>query len=140
MGDSRLSQPVLEPVDFLIITALPEERDALLDILGSYNRIQLDGRPTYYLSAVPAYGRNGDYRVAVTMLSQMGNVHAAQHTSQAIKDLSPDHVLVVGIAGGVKGKVGLGDVIVATNVLYYEQAKQCGHVSKRSLYIVTVEG
>lgn len=124
MGDIRLSQPVSEPVDFLIITALPEERNALLDILGSFDRVQLDRCPTYYLSAVPAYGRDGDYRVAVTMLSQVGNVQAAQHTSQAIKDLNPDYVLMVGIAGGVKGKVGLGDVVVATQVLYYEQAKQ----------------
>jgi nucleoside phosphorylase len=84
-----------------------------------------NGCPTYYLSTIPAYGRDGNYTVAVTMLSQMGNVEAAQHTSQAIKDLNPDYVLMIGIAGGVQGKVGLGDVVIATQVWYYEQAKQC---------------
>lgn len=111
-------------VDFLIITALPEERDAILRQLGDYSKFQADGSPTYYKSSVSAYPRDDSYEVAVTMLNQMGNVEAAHHTSQAIRDLDPACVLMVGISGGIKGEVELGDVIVANQVLYYEQVKQ----------------
>lgn len=111
-------------VDFLVITALPVERDALLRILASPAKLQPNGCPTYYLSTIPAYGRDGSYRVAVTMLNQMGNVEAARHAAQAITDLTPAYVFMVGIAGGVSGRVRLGDAVVATEILYYEVAKQ----------------
>jgi nucleoside phosphorylase len=110
-------------IDFLIVTALPEERDALLALLEPVQKIWQEGSPTYYRAEIPAYAQDGKYHVAVTMLNDMGNVEAAQHTTQAIHDLGPDYVLVVGIAGGVRGKVRLGDVIVARQVIYYEQAK-----------------
>jgi nucleoside phosphorylase len=111
------------PVDFLIITALPEERDAVLDLLAPHQKVQRTGSPTYYRATIPGYAQDSVYAVAVTMLTQMGNVEAAQHTTQAIQDLAPDYILMVGIAGGVKQAVRLGDVIVAEQVLYYEPGK-----------------
>ncbi len=108
----------------MIITALPEERDAVLSQLDGPEKIQLEGSPTYYRATVPAFSHSAGYDVAVTMLSHMGNIEAAQHTFRAIEDLHPDYVLMVGIAGGVKGQVRLGDVVVSKQVLYYEQAKQ----------------
>lgn len=124
MSDNGLCQSIPEFIDFLVITALPVERNALLRLLVSPAKIQTNGCPTYYLSTVPAYGRDGSYRVAVTMLSQIGNVEAARRTVQAINDLNPDYILMVGIAGGVPSRVGLGDVVVATEILYYELAKR----------------
>lgn len=121
-----MSQPnsQVEPlVDFLIITALKEERDAVLNLLDSPRKIQRDGAPTYHIASVPAYAQDGSYEVAVTMLNDMGNVEAAQHATRALHDLTPDYVLMVGIAGGVRGKVKLGDIIVARQVWYYEPAK-----------------
>jgi nucleoside phosphorylase len=53
----------------------------------------------------------------------MGNVGAGIHATQAISELNPVCVLMVGIAAGIRGQVSLGDVIVSTQVLYYEQAK-----------------
>lgn len=117
-------QLVPKSVDFLAITALPIERDALLRLLVSPTKVQIHGYPTYYFSAIPAYTRDSSYCIAVTMLSQMGNVGAARHTAQAIDKLNPDHVFMVGVAGGVPNRVRLGDVIVATEILYYELAKQ----------------
>lgn len=121
-----MSQPKLQQstaVDFLIITALREERDAVLGMLDSPRKIQREGAPTYYLASVRAYAQDGSYEVAVTMLNDMGNVEAAQHATRVLQDLAPDYILMVGIAGGVRGKVKLGDVIVARQVWYYEPAK-----------------
>src|SRR6266508_263489 len=118
-----VSAASVSAIDFLIVTALPEERDALLALLDSVQKIWNEGSPTYYRAKIPAYATDGEYQVVVTMLNDMGNVEAAQHTTQAIHDLGPDYVLMVGIAGGVRGKVQLGDVIVARQVIYYEHAK-----------------
>ncbi len=121
---TNASQHDISPVDFLIITALAKERDAVLAQLDTPRKIQRHGSPTYYRATIPAYAEEGVYEVAVTMLSQMGNVEATQHTLRAIQDLSPDYVLMVGIAGGVEGSVRLGDVVINTQVIYYEQVKQ----------------
>jgi nucleoside phosphorylase len=123
MSDLSASQ-YIEPVDFLIITALQVEREAILNNRRDVKKIQNEGSPTYYIFTLPAYRYNEDYRVAVTMLSQMGNVASSTHASKAINDLRPDYILMVGIAGGIKGKVSLGDVVIASQVLYYEQGKR----------------
>lgn len=92
--------------------------------LGRTRKIQSDGIPTYYLGSVKPYVRKGMYRVAVTMLSHMGNVESAQRTTQLIQHLQPANVFMVGIAAGFKFKVKLGDVLVADQVFYYEEQKQ----------------
>jgi nucleoside phosphorylase len=121
MPSRHTSRPI-ESVDFLIVTALPVERDAVLRLLES-EPLQQEGSPTYYLATIQAAAHDGTYTVAVTMLPEMGNIEAAQRTGQAIYDLAPAYVLMVGIAGGVQGRVNLGDVIVSTQIVYYEPAK-----------------
>jgi nucleoside phosphorylase len=109
-------------VDVLIVTALPEEKKAILRLLEKLGSVQAIEYPLFYICTLP--GRNGEYRIAVTQLIQMGNVEASIHATQAIDKLNPACVLMVGIAAGIKDRVSLGDVIVSTQVLYYEQAKQ----------------
>ena len=110
-------------VDFLIVTALQVERDAVLRLLGDVEQVVLEDLPTYYRATIPAPSQGGTYEVVVTMLNDMGNVEATQHATRVIQALAPDYVLMVGIAGGVRGKVKLGDVIVGKQVLYYELSK-----------------
>ncbi len=57
------------------------------------------------------------------MLLGMGNEEAAVATTRVIQRWQPEHVLMVGIAGGVPGKVALGDVVVTDSIYYYEPAK-----------------
>lgn len=111
-------------VDFVIVTALKIERDAILKRLDSYKPIQDDFEPiTYYYGSlsIPSSGEN--YTVVVIMLLDMGNDEAAVGTTRAIQRWQPANVLMVGIAGGVPKKVALGDVVVADFCYYYEQAK-----------------
>lgn len=113
------------PVDFAIITALKIERDAVLRRLDAAAvPIQEDREPlTYYYGhvTIPASGER--YTVVVAMLLGMGNDEAAVTTTRLIQRWQPVHVLMSGIAGGVPDKVGLGDVVVADSVYYYELAK-----------------
>lgn len=110
------------PVDILIVTALPEEKAAVLDLLSDFAPVPIGDSAQYYGCGLPLGER--DCRIAVTQLSRMGNVEAAAHTGQAIRDLDPACVLMVGIAAGIEGRVDLGDVIICDQVFYYEQTKQ----------------
>ena len=111
-----------QKIDFLLVTALPEERDALLKLITPTEKI-INNTQVIFLGKLinPKLGRS--QQIAIIMLPQMGNVDAGIFTTIAIDYLQPDYVFMVGIAGGVKGKTGLGDVLISTEVIYYEPAK-----------------
>lgn len=113
-----------EPVDFAIITALPVERKAVVSRLTASQKVQEAGEPlTFYRGHVPIPGEAAPYSVVVTQLLDMGNLDAAAATARVLHRYRPRNVLMVGIAGGVRGEVTLGDVVVARQACYYEPAK-----------------
>lgn len=114
------------PIDFAVVTALKLERDAVLKRLDEgYKSVQEDKEPlTYYYGQVTIPASGERYTVVVVMLLGMGNDEAAVATTRLIQRWQPEHVLMVGIAGGVPGKVSLGDVVVAESCYYYELAKR----------------
>jgi len=121
-GDKR-DQP--SEIDFAFVTALPIERDAMLRRLEGRETVQDDYEPlTYYQGqiSVPATGER--YEAVVVMLLGMGNDEAAVSTVRVVERWRPAYVVMVGIAGGVPGKVGFGDIVVADFVYYYELAKR----------------
>ena len=113
------------PIDFAVVTALKLEREALLKRLDEgYQSLQEDNEPlTYYYGHVTIPSSGERYTVVVVMLLGMGNEEAAVATTRVIQRWQPEHVLMVGIAGGVPGKVALGDVVVTDSIYYYEPAK-----------------
>lgn len=119
----------IEKIDFLIITPLEEERDAVLSLLDQPrqlppsdedNRVYFESRMVVELKA-----RNkGEYRIVVVPLVGMGTGQASATTSDAIRRWCPRYVLVVGIAGGVRRNgVALGDVLVASQIADYTLQK-----------------
>ena len=125
MSKANISQYNSVKVDILIITALEVERNAVLRYLPGYRKVSKADFPTYFCATLETVA--GSDReiplVAVTMLTDAGNTPAAVRTSQCIQHLKPRYVLMIGIAGGIKGKVNLGDVVVSKQIVYYEQAK-----------------
>ena len=113
------------PVDFAVVTALKLEREAVLKRLDEgYQSLKEDNEPlTYYYGHVTIPSSGERYTVVVVMLLGMGNEEAAVATTRVIQRWQPEHVLMVGIAGGVPGKVALGDVVVTDSIYYYEPAK-----------------
>jgi nucleoside phosphorylase len=113
-------------VDFLLITALEEEREALLSKLPGVRKLDRDGAGThtYYEAEVATHRKDGAvYRVIVTSLSGMGPTKAAIKASAVIQRWDPPYVLMIGIAGGIEGEVALGDVMVASQVVDYTLGK-----------------
>lgn len=124
---SAVSQtPADAPVDFLLFAPLEEERDALLAKLDDPQKLDADGTDVhvYYEARVPTRRRDGAvYRVIVVSPAEMGPVHAAITATTATARWKPAHVLVVGIAGGLKDEVATGDVMVSSSVADYTAGK-----------------
>lgn len=109
----------------LIITALPEERDAVLEQLSGMEKVPLDRDDSrvYFRGSISCEGQK-PYDIIVVCLSQMGRVAASSATFDAINKWSPAVVFLVGIAGGISiNNVEIGDVLVAHQIVDYEQQK-----------------
>jgi|GEM_PF-5146141 len=143
-----VDKPVKKPrrLDFLLVTALPEERDALLARLPGFSRVppRRDDVHVYFSADVPTADGAGVYRLVVMPLLGMGRVNAATATTEAIKRWRPRHVVVVGIAGGIAARnVALGDLLISEQVVDYELQKMTAagievrwsvHKASRRLY------
>lgn len=118
------ARPVV--ADYLVLTALEEERDALLAQLPRAQKLdkQLPDIHTYYYRRVSSARKDkAQFNVIVTCLAGMGPTEAATRASVAVKRWNPKYVLLVGIACGVKGEVEHGDVLLATQVADYSLGK-----------------
>jgi nucleoside phosphorylase len=124
-----MREAVAEIVDFVIVTALEEERNALHALLPRLRRVppMTDDTRVYYRSDLPVTfsdSQRGIYRLATLSLTGMGRVNAATATADAIRLWRPRFLLLVGIAGGVSAEgVALGDVLVSNQVVDYELQK-----------------
>ena len=116
-------------IDFLIITPLPEEREAVLARLPNHRRLPPSTEDIrVYYSATAKTGLPGDpngfYSLIVAPLAGMGLTDAATATADAVRRWQPRYVVLVGIAGGMANNgVALGDVLIADQVADYEVAK-----------------
>jgi nucleoside phosphorylase len=117
------------PIDFVIITPLEEEREAMLAHLGSPKRLppSNDDIRVYYPATVPVTftdNTTNEYKVAVTDLLGMGRIEAANAVGDAVRRWRPKYVLLVGIAGGLaKAGVNVGDVLISEQIADFELQK-----------------
>jgi nucleoside phosphorylase len=144
-SSGRVTESVAQPassdateqqVDFVIITALEEERDAMLSKLPKPRRIapSNDDIYVYYSAQLPitfSDDSTGIYNIITTTLLGMGRVQAANATSAAIRRWKPRYVLLVGIAGGIaEANVKIGDILISNQVVDYELQKQTAEGSQ----------
>lgn len=113
-------------IDVLIVTALNEELIALT------THFNFNSEPTFLTTSLPCYidpkvvciAGDRSYSIAVICLNKMGNTNSGIDVSNALRDLRPAHVVMFGIAGGIKSEVALGDVIIPDNIFYIATGKQ----------------
>jgi len=119
-------------IDFLLMTALEEELQSLLDCLPGYTKLDPmdDDTHTYYKAAVTATLPSGTevvYTIIACGIMSMGRVNATAVTSSAIHKWHPRFIILVGIAGGVlESGASLGDILISDQVVDYELQKQQG--------------
>jgi len=110
--------------DFAIVTALPKELDAILEYFPTLEKVVVGDSRTYFQGIVIAEDGATRYRVVVAQLQSMGNVQAAAETTVLLSHWTPRYVIMCGIAGGLRhGEQQLGDIVISTDVVYYELGK-----------------
>ncbi len=110
-------------MDLLIVTALPEELEIIRSYLPKSDKAHSKTcELTYHIGSFVT-DEGVSYLYGLTCLFQMGNTDAGVSTPYAIRDLDPSYVFMFGLAAGVKDRINLTGVIVATHIFYYEQAK-----------------
>jgi len=113
-------------VDFIIITTLRDEYGAVLSKFSNVHKID-QSQSVVNVSTTTKL----TYRVVIVCISsenikEMGPVKAAAKTAIWVEKWQPRYVLLVGVAGGIKDKVALGDVIVPYRIMDATVGRQYG--------------
>lgn len=103
------------PRTVVVLTALDVEFDAVLELLDSPRRERHPHGTRYMV------GDSKGWKVAIVEAGT-GDSRASLETERAIQHFSPELVVFLGVAGGIKD-VSIGDVVVATKVYGYESGK-----------------
>lgn len=111
--------------DFFILSIIDKEFKALMDVFSLSERTHYEGRD-YYHGEIST--DNGTRSIVATQSMDIGNTTSSSTTSAVLQHFKPKFFLLVGIAGGIEGTkdLALGDVVVSTNVKYYELEKESG--------------
>lgn len=112
-------------VDVGILTVLTEELQAVVEVLRRYRNYrseQLFGGSQAHLAEVSAEG--GDLRVVAVQTLDRGPRSAAVAFDHLQREFKPPVVLLVGIAGGIRPDLAVGDVVIADEVIYYDARRE----------------
>jgi len=95
-----------------IMAAMPQELQAVLDLMPDEHREALAGR-TFWPGQLAGHG-------VVAVVSGIGKVAAATTATLLVQRFGVDCVLFTGVAGGLGQGVAVGDVVVATQLLQHD--------------------
>ncbi|MFI2664967.1 5'-methylthioadenosine/S-adenosylhomocysteine nucleosidase family protein [Micromonospora carbonacea] len=113
------------PTDIGILTVLAEEMAAVVEMLGraAGHRVeQTYGGRTVHRATLAADG--GPVRVVAAQALEPGTHSAASAYQELRRRFAPPLVLLVGIAGGVRADVPVGDVVLADEVIWYDSRRE----------------
>ncbi|MFE2585973.1 hypothetical protein [Streptomyces sp. NPDC059378] len=105
----------------LVLTALPVEYRAVRELLVSVRR-----GPSHQGTVFEVGWLDGTPWQIVLAQTGAGNHVSAVLASRAIEAFGPRALFFVGVAGGLRPDIALGDVVVATKVYAYHGGKETG--------------
>ena len=109
--------------DLALITALDRlELQAVLALPGNWKPLSMPNDNTFYYEGT-FEGGTSPLRVVAAASVQMGMTAASILTMKMVQHFRPRYLCMVGIAAGVKGKVQLGDILVADQSWDYNSGK-----------------
>ncbi|HFK4650291.1 TPA: purine phosphorylase [Serratia marcescens] len=117
------AQQSLREPDVLILTALPIELAAAKKVFAITDDVfpTLTSNGIHFWTAEIARP-DGSLKCVVASFAGAGNVNASSITTHLLTEFRPKKVVMMGIAGGLRDKMVMGEVIIAERVVYYESA------------------
>ena len=110
---SNFSRPrPTRPCDLAIVTALDEELAAVLRLPLGWKQHEFEGDGTIYHEGQLTCGSK-HLRVMAATANRMGMAATAVLASKVIEGYRPQYICMAGLTGGIRGRVKLGDILVA---------------------------
>ncbi|KAA2262729.1 5'-methylthioadenosine/S-adenosylhomocysteine nucleosidase [Solihabitans fulvus] len=106
----------------VILTALAIEQDAVLEHLVDVHSHEHSSGTIFEVGTIVGHPR---HRVAVGITGP-GTTTAAALTERAKAEFSPSAMMFVGVAGGLREWLKIGDVVVATKIYSYQGGRSEG--------------
>jgi len=127
-------------IDFAFVAALEVERKAICQVFGLKDRNRVRIGPRVYWRGHLPLQNNEYYEIVIAQSSDMANVDAALLTSDLIHHWKPAAILLLGIAGAASDGSGgddeaLGDLIIGSDVYYYDRGKLTPEGKKNEPYM-----
>ena len=117
--------PAGPPVDVGILTVLPVETRAVVEVLRRHAGYQSQVLPDGAQGHEAQFGPPGEeVRVACVQALTPGPYSASEGYRRLRQRYAPPVLLLVGIAGGIHPDVAIGDVVIGTQVIYYDARKE----------------
>jgi nucleoside phosphorylase len=114
-------------VDILVITALTDEYEAFSrcaeKVIGEKPARFKTSQGQHYRLISFKNNQGKSFKIAVASPHEMGALATATLATDLTKELSPKILAMTGICAGRKGKVNLGDIIVAERVFEIDRGK-----------------
>ncbi|MFA0833115.1 MAG: hypothetical protein ACC609_03815 [Methanobacterium formicicum] len=113
-------------IDIGIITALKVELESVLEHLHGFNKKTIGSR-TYFIGKINSHPKS--YNIIVSKSPNAGSNDSAALTSDLIHEFDPDYIVKIGIAGGYREEVKLGDIVISNQIYIYDYTKEYDDVS-----------
>ncbi len=123
----------IEPNDILVLTVISPELAASLKAMGFSKRDRIkdpDGTVYFRKQVRSALLGGRRYSVVLLCIGQAGNDVSGAMAGMAIERFRPKAVFLLGIAGGLRGKVCIGEALFSERVVKYEPAAYVGKKTK----------
>jgi nucleoside phosphorylase len=135
---NKCTNKSIHQADIGIITFVEDEFNAVRDILGlSEEPVRVEGRD-YYTGKVESIVKGNELFIVCAQCRDRSNIPAGLLAQAFMSAWKPTYFFVVGIAGGVSDRenISCGDVVVHTNLMYYEFKKHINGMSKRREFAI----
>lgn len=121
--DMSIVDEQIMPTDIGIITIVDEEARAVCNGFGMDMAQSKHINNRYYDESV--YHTNvKDFRIVHTQCANQGNVSMAVTVMEFERLFHPRWMVLLGIAGSIRDKINLCDVVIGTPVYYYESRRE----------------
>lgn len=110
------TEPPANRADILAVTALAEEYRSAVGVLGAVLRSDRTRCEITDQQGSP-------WSIELVLINSTGSVQAALQTLDSLRRTKAAHVVLLGIAAGIPGRVELSEVVIPEQIYYYESSK-----------------